>query len=232
MNPRSSPLEIWNSDRDAQFYFHGSSTITTDVYSASKLTINALKALQKQPLNGSKPATTLQLLYEDTQTGLRARQICERIVDCFDLEADFHVRLFRFDLLEDPLLFEVVLKEAQTAVVLLLAAHGSTHLPETVFAWVRRWMASNDNDEPRAMVVFLESASKGSAQGEELLARLEGVARMFDVDIFPVLGQLPPVVWQAPVDSASMTVPAKLVRLDDARYQPGDWENRFWGINE
>src|SRR5215472_1516575 len=100
MNPRTSALEIWNSGRDARFYFHGSSTITTDVLSASELTIKALKALQK-PLIGCKPATTLQLLYEDTQTGLRARQICERVVDCFDLEADFHVRLFRFDLLED-----------------------------------------------------------------------------------------------------------------------------------
>jgi hypothetical protein len=81
-------------------------------------------------------------------------------------------------------------------------------------------------------VVFLESASKGSAQNAELFARLEGVARMFDVDVFPVLGQLPPVVWQAPVDSTSMTATRKIVRLDDARYRTRDWEKRFWGINE
>jgi hypothetical protein len=163
--------------------------------------------------------------------GLRARQICERIVDCFDLEADFHVRLFRFDLLEDRLLFELALKEAQRAVILLLAAHGSSRPPAVVFAWVRRWLAFH-SDQPRALVVFLESAWSGSTQTQELLARLEAVAHLFGVDVFPVLDHLPPVVWQAPIDSVSTTPTGKIVRFGDARDWPGDWEKRFWGIIE
>ena len=230
MNPGSSPSEGWNGGRHARFEFPESPTITADTLAGSELTINQLKALPK-PIRGWRPAASLQLLYEDTQTGLRARQLCERIVDCFDLEADFNVRLFRFDLLEDRLLFEVVLKEAQSAVILLVAAQGSGPLPETVLAWVRRWMAC-DNDEPRAMVVFLEDASEGSAAAEELLARLEIVAQEFGVAVFPVLGHLPPVVWQAPVDSSPVTGTDKIVRLDDTLYRSRDWVKRFWGINE
>jgi hypothetical protein len=80
------------------------------------------------------------LVYEDFSTGLRARQAFEQVVRQLEMEADFNVDLWEFDLLREPALRERAAKEAAKANILFLSAHGQGELPGTVNLWLKQWL--------------------------------------------------------------------------------------------
>jgi len=55
------------------------------------------------------------LVYEDFSTGLRARQTFEEVASQLELDADFEVNLWRFDLLRESALRERAAIEAAKA---------------------------------------------------------------------------------------------------------------------
>ncbi len=234
MNPDAGPFGHSPGRGNVRFDFRRPVPEASTLREAP-LTLNQLATLSADAAHrtwhGEKPQTCLQLLYEDTQTGLVARQVCERIAARFNLDTAVQVRLARFELLSDPLLSEIVLKDAQDAAMLVLSARGSDPLPVSVYKWIERWLASNTLG-PRAIVLLLGTDDWGYGGAEQILAQLENAAVPFDVDIFPLINPLPITVWQAPVHSKatfeSMEIPQPIEPLNWAK----DWENRFWGINE
>src|SRR2546428_13991075 len=78
------------------------------------------------------------LIYEDLRTALRAKQTFDHAVRQLGLEADIHVNAWRFDLLRDPEMREEAAREAGTAALVLLSAHGRDELPAEVTSWFKQ----------------------------------------------------------------------------------------------
>ena len=130
------------------------------------------------------PGSTLrvQLVYEDAETGLRARHALNSIGLGLKNQADFEVDVWRFDALNDPGLRELACCELAEADILFLAAHGQAELPVHVRHHLEHWFAAQP-PEPRALVVSLDGIHKGSANARRMLASLRTWATLAEVEV-------------------------------------------------
>src|SRR5262245_55640467 len=96
----------------------------------------SLNSLNRAPLGASPPDLRVQILYEDLEAGLRAKQTVDCLEEQLGSTANFWLSLWRFDLLSEPALREEVANEAMRADLLLLSAHGKHGLPEDVSTWI------------------------------------------------------------------------------------------------
>jgi hypothetical protein len=171
----------------------------------------------------------VMLVYEDFTTGLRARQAFEDVAHRLNLQADFHVNLWRFDILRDPPMLERAADEAARAQLVFLAAHGQSELPLAVKSWFNLWMA-RARGEPCALTVSLDTRARQSASANRMLASLRAAAAPKDVAVFHHFGESPPSdTGLAREDSRRRAV--TMTAASDAIPR---WPESYphWGLNE
>ncbi|SPE52716.1 hypothetical protein SBV1_1580012 [Verrucomicrobia bacterium] len=171
----------------------------------------------------------VQLVYEDAQTGLRARYALDRLADALKLEADFHVELLRFNLLSDPALREAALEQAARADILLVSAHGWGGLPATVSLWLKEWLAS-DPGRPRALVLSLDVDAGNSAAASRLLESFQAVAASAGVEVFPHFSDALGTDRTLTIESLQHRAEAKTSLLDETMRRIEPYSH--WGLNE
>jgi hypothetical protein len=119
--------------------------------------------------------------------------------------------MWRFDLLCESTMREIILNEAATAAIVLLSAHGGRELPEVVMDWLTRWLRQK-SDEPCALIVSLDESSRYSASATRIFSLLQAGAREKDVELFPHFSA------------------AIVAALDGIEYSSQSYSH--WGINE
>ena len=129
------------------------------------------------------PQLDVLLVYEDFSAGLRARQALDRILRQLELEADFNVNLWRFDLLREPALLERAANEAAKAWLVFLSAHSQGELPGTVNLWFKQWLERRGG-EPCALAVLLDTLAVDPAEASQRLQALRASALAAGVDVF------------------------------------------------
>ncbi|HKI68141.1 MAG TPA: hypothetical protein VKA67_01020, partial [Verrucomicrobiae bacterium] len=102
-----------------------------------------------------RPRLRVMLLYEDFATGTRAKEIFDQLTDHAELNADFSLDLWRFNLLCDPELNQRAVENAAMADVVVFSAHGREELPVEVQLWFFHWL-QKAGDQPAALVVSLD----------------------------------------------------------------------------
>src|ERR1043166_5679342 len=102
-----------------------------------------LAATNVVAFNQETPTLRVQMVYEDAETGLRAKRALESLAGHLELDADFNIGLSRFDLLREKAFRELAAREAEGADILLLSAHGNETLPPGVLAWLEEWLIRN-----------------------------------------------------------------------------------------
>ena len=85
-------------------------------------------------------ALEVVLLYEDLTTALRAKGSLELVRHKFPAGPAVAIKLWRLDLLAEPLLAEQVTLEAVAADLLLLSLHDGHDLRLEVREWLRNWL--------------------------------------------------------------------------------------------
>ena len=133
-------------------------------------------------VDGLGSTLRVQLLYEDAETGLRARHALDSLGPTLKQQADLEVDVWRFDALNDPGLRELACCELAEADILFLAAHGQAELPVQVRRHLEHWFAALP-PEPRALVVSLDAVHKGSAMASRMLASLRDWATLAEVEV-------------------------------------------------
>lgn len=175
------------------------------------------------------PALYIQMVYEDTATGLRARQALDRLAFNLKLETDFHVDLLRFDFLWEPAFREQALEHAADADILLLSAHGQDGLPLVVSSWLAQWLA-RELGRPRALVLSFDEDASGSVAANRILASLQAAAQPAGVDVFPHWSQTLGTDWNVTIQGVQYRAETKTTLLDEALRQVEP--HSHWGINE
>jgi len=171
----------------------------------------------------------VHLIYEDTETGLRAKQAVDRLGEQFNLETDACLTPWRFDRLWEPTLREQALEEAADADLLLVAAHGQDGLPPAVHGWLERWLCRS-HPGPRAIVLSLDTRARGSAGADYILSALQQVARLAGVDVFPHFGPTLWPDWEVAFEQLHSRAETKASWMEETQddVQP----HMRWGINE
>jgi hypothetical protein len=139
--------------------------------------------------------TTLEVLvvHEDMPTGLRAKQVLDRLGRGPAINLHFVVKLWTFKSLHDPLLHQHAVNDANDVSILFLSVHGHLELPVHVCELVDQWVAGRQ--DPGAVVVSLDESFRDSPVASAILDDLRSKVLFGGVDLFPHFGTTPQAAW-------------------------------------
>ena len=137
-----------------------------------------------------KPALEVLLLYEDLGTALRAKHSLDRMPLQFGAEVKMSTRLWRLDLLSQPLLAERAAIEASAADVIVLSLHSHRQLRAEVRDWLNRWL-DHKADRPCVLAALLDTELSEPNPRHPVLAYLRRVAETAGADLFCGSCQVP-----------------------------------------
>ena len=146
----------------------------------------AAKVVQAQPEAGKppvKPVLDVLLLYEDLGTALRARHSLDRLPGQLGGETGLNTRLWRLDLLGQPLLAEQAAIEAAAADVIILSLHGRKELRAEARNWLSRWL-DHKEDRPYALAALLDPEPAQPPGDNPVVVYLKRVAKAAHADLF------------------------------------------------
>jgi hypothetical protein len=157
--------------------------------------------------------SNILLVYEDLPTGLRAKEVMDRIVRQLGSVGELRPRLFRFNLMRVPGFAEWTTKEREQVDLVVLSAHGG-RLPEEVVAWLNLWFRGNPQRRLMLVIVF-DAAAKLQPEAARALADLSLQAREAGVNVLTSLGNVmvpPNVIHFAELAPPSPVPPAAMPR--------------------
>jgi hypothetical protein len=130
-----------------------------------------------------KPRLDVLLLYEDLGTALRAKHSLDLLPGQLSTEAGWGTRLWRLDLLGEPLLAEQAAIEAAAADVIVLSLHGRTALRAEARDWLSRWLHHKE-DRPYALAALLDPEPALPGSDNPVVDYLKRVAEAAHADLF------------------------------------------------
>jgi hypothetical protein len=146
----------------------------------------AAKASWAGPEGGEasvKPALDVLLLYEDLSTAFRAKHSLDLLPAPFITEGGFRTKLWRLDLLGEPLLAEQAAIEAAAADVIILSFHGRNELRAEARNWLSRWL-DHKEDRPYAVAALLDPEPAQPSSDNPVVAYLKQFAEAAQADLF------------------------------------------------
>jgi len=176
---------------------------------------------------GTAPELKVLLLYEDAETGLRAKRSVAALHGQGDLDAGVETRLWRLDLLSTVWLREQAATEAVAADVIIVSLHGDDELSEAMREWLRLWL-QRKADRPYALGVLLDADPVREDRAQSAAGYLERVANAGGADLLWGFCETPSANLPE-MDCAG--APVHTVREPKADlYHPCRYSH--WGINE
>jgi len=179
---------------------------------------------------GGGRSLSLQVLvvYEDLETGLRARQALEQTVQRLEATVDVRVNLWRFDLFREPAFLQHAAKEE--ADIVFFSTHAQAQLPAAVDSWFREWFA-RQGDEPRALAVLFDDPGKEMPTATDIMEALGGAARLAGVDVF-LYGAETETKWESAIEHIQRRAETKTMLWDEDLHRAERPPFPDWGINE
>jgi hypothetical protein len=147
------------------------------------MSVRALRVSPEEAEVPVRPALEVLLLYEDLGTALRAKRSLDLLPSQLGAPAALDTRLWRLDLLGEPLLAERAAIEAAAADVIILSLHGHTALRAEVRHLLRRWL-DHKEDRPYALGALLDPEPAQLGSDNPVVAYLKRVAEAAHAELF------------------------------------------------
>jgi hypothetical protein len=139
---------------------------------------------------GERPqGLNVLMVYEDLETGVRARQALDEALHRLAADADVRVRMWRFDLLGEPASQQQAVNEASEGRIVFVSAHGSEELPAGVGSWFEQWLSSR-SDKPCALVISIDVAAANTPTANQITHTLGTAARLAGMAVFLHFGDV------------------------------------------
>jgi hypothetical protein len=133
--------------------------------------------------SSAQPVLEVLILYEDFGTGLRAKCSLDLLLSQCRMETGFRTKIWKVDLLSEPLLREQAAIEAAGSDVILLSVHGRGNLPVAMLDWLSRLLHYKE-DRPYAIGLMLDPEAETPAAHNAIRTHLQQVAAAAGVDFF------------------------------------------------
>ena len=178
------------------------------------------------------PALKFLLVYEDSETGLRAKKIMNRLVAPRADGMDSKPVLFRFELLSMREIWELAATESQAVNMLVLSAHSSISVPTEVKSWITYWLGLKGG-LPRQVIASFDAGAHPTTDGDLTLFFLRSLAAWAHVELTTLFGEDPLVESNQPLN--------RLLPLTNQDRSKGPsflaqdrtaHARRRWGLNE
>ncbi len=139
-------------------------------------------------LDDEKMFLHVMLAHEDLPTGLRAKQVLERMEVSLGVKPKFVVNLWKFNMLNDPELAARAIQEAVHADILFVSCHGGKDLATGFYNWLEQCAISR-GDRPCALVVSLDSKQEHTIIARAILGRLQEFCVKSGMELFTHFGE-------------------------------------------
>jgi hypothetical protein len=114
---------------------------------------------QTQPVN-------VLIAYEDFAAGARAMAMLKRVdVQCGEPGQLIHM-MWRFDVLADADFFDLAVREALAADIIVIATREGKRLPQRIRDWIARWLLMKKS-RPLALVATLDYPPRKARSSSE-----------------------------------------------------------------
>ncbi len=127
------------------------------------------------------PPFNVVVAYEDFETGKQAKRTYDFLVDNLGHDCQFTSQMWKFDVLGIPKLYEIALKDAAGADIVIVSCHGG-ELPVHVKTWIESWIALGSR--PLALVALIDRPSDDLPQDSAARDYLADVARRGQMEFF------------------------------------------------
>jgi len=115
------------------------------------------------------------IIYQDRDTGRRAKYFYDKMTHEVDEECDFSLELWNFEMLAIPEMRDSSAQAAAQADFLVLSFRGNAELPAQTRYWIERWSRLSADGNP-ALVALVEKPKTGRGTAVSTLAYLRSVA--------------------------------------------------------
>ena len=122
------------------------------------------------------------IAFEDVAAGRHAQQFYEHLTKRLGADFEFTRFQWNFNLLKDANVRDVAARDAATADIVIIAAHGDHDLPEHFRSWVQLWLGRNAN--PMALVALFDRPNCCEITRTLIRSYLNDVARIGGMDFF------------------------------------------------
>ncbi len=175
------------------------------------------------------PLLDVMILYEDFGTGLRAKRSLDLLPGQLRANAKLSTKLWRIQLLADPLLSEQAAMEAAAADVIILSVHGQSALPAEVEAWLSCWLRYKQQ-RSYALGVLLDSREVSQGSDNPVVGHMQQVAATAGADLFYGFAESPVSDLDPAMEEINVRARRSSTVLEDMLKRTAP--HRFWGINE
>jgi hypothetical protein len=175
----------------------------------------------------TRPVFQALVLYEDFAAGRRATETCNLLMAKLGEEFELRCSMWKFEVLRNTQLNQMAAVEATEADIIIVAAHGTSPLPDEVTHWVDAWRPLR-GDHPAALVALVDSAFHRADRPSETHNYLQDVAAAANMEFLTQVAAFLPnqsVVSGFPPNTDAGSVQS----ADVPRWSVSE---RHWGINE
>ena len=158
------------------------------------------------------------LVYEDSETGLRAKRSLLGLQTLGLAASSMRTRLWRRELLGTELLRQQAAREAVGSDVIIISLHGDQPIPQEIAQWLDSWLERKEA-RPYAIGVLLDKSSPSREESHPLLAHFRNVAQRGSAEFLEGFCEV------SPLENMSLWEASQTTTSSAASY-------RCWGINE
>lgn len=167
------------------------------------------------------------MVYEDFAAGRRATDTRNLLMSKLGDEFELRCSMWKFEILRSAKLREMAAVEATEADAIIIAAHGTSPLPDEVTSWVDAWIPLR-GDHPAALIVLLDRAFHRGDLPPAAYDYLRSVATAAKMDFLP---EITAFTRNEPAAS-SFALQSEASAAPSGVFPRWTVSERHWGINE
>ena len=157
----------------------------------------------KGPDRGNRrhlPAIHAVVAYDNFDSGIRAKEILDRLARALGSQLAMNITMWKFDMLELDKLQDMAANDAAEADIILISTGGAGELSPGVQQWVELWL-SRKQRESSAFVSLNEPDPDGTAESPAVGEYLQNIASRGNAVFFSQRGNLPVPDFQSTVQA-------------------------------
>jgi len=146
------------------------------------------------------PAIPAVVTYDNFDSGIRAKEILDRLARALGSQLTMNISMWKFDVLELDKLQDMAANDAAEADIIIISTSGVGELCPGVQQWIERWL-SRKQPESSAFVSLNEADPDGTAESPAVGEYLQNVASRGNLSFFSQRGNLPVPDFQSTVQA-------------------------------
>jgi len=144
------------------------------------------------------PAIDAVVAYDSFDSGMRAKEILNRLARALGSQLTLNITMWKFDVLEFDKLQDMAANDAAEADIIIISTSGAGELCPGVQRWVERWL-SRKQRESSTFVSLNEADPDGTAESPAVSEYLQTIASRGNMSFFSQRGNLPVPDFQSTV---------------------------------